>query len=310
MARIVFMGSPKFAVPFLESLHAAHDVVGAVTQPDRPAGRGGKLKPSFVKATAQSLDIPVCQPEKVGGEDALEQLHAWNPEVVVVVAFGQLLPPSVLDLPPHGCLNIHASLLPRWRGAAPVPAAIMAGDETTGVTVMKMDAGLDTGPILTQHEEPILPDDTTASILRRLAPAGAELLLATLPPYLSGALAPRPQPANQVTYCDVLDKEDGRLEWSRPAVELDRQIRAVFPWPKAFTTWEGQRLVIHRAVPVPGWKGEQPAGTVIPLEEGAGVATGAGALRLVKVQLAGKKALPIDTFLRGQRDFTGAVLGT
>jgi methionyl-tRNA formyltransferase len=303
------MGSPKFAVPFLERLKTTHDIAGVVTQPDRPAGRGGRMRPPHVKVAAQDLDIPVYQPKSIATTEATRQLRAWAPDVIVVVAFGQLLPSSVLDLPPHGCLNVHASLLPRWRGAAPVPAAIIAGDEMIGATVMKMDEGLDTGPILTQHEEPIRPDDTTASILSRLAPAGAELLMATLPAYLTGSLVPRPQPSEQATYCNVLEKDDGRLDWDRSAVELDRQIRAVFPWPKAFTTREGQRVVIHRAAPEPSWEGSQPAGTVIPLGDGAGVATGGGALRLIKVQIAGKKALPIDAFLRGQRDFIGAVLG-
>ncbi|MBN1177685.1 MAG: methionyl-tRNA formyltransferase [Anaerolineae bacterium] len=308
MARIVFMGSPEFARPFLMALAEAHQVVGVVTQPDRPAGRGSTLRASAVKVAAQGLGLPVFQPERMD-EAALSTLRAWDPQVVVVVAFGQLLTSDVLTLPPHGCVNVHTSLLPRWRGAAPVTAAILAGDAVTGVTVMKLDEGLDTGPILAQREEPIRADDTTASLLARLGHVGIALLLETLPAYLAGYITPRPQPGTGVTVCERLEKKDGRLEWTRSAVELDRQVRAFVPWPRAFTTWNGERLVIHRAVPIPEWTGEAAPGTVIPLGDGAAVATGQGALWLVEVQRAGKKALPIEVFIRGQQGFVGAVLG-
>ncbi|HIE38512.1 MAG TPA: methionyl-tRNA formyltransferase [Anaerolineales bacterium] len=309
MTRIVFMGSPDFAVPSLKALARAHRVVGVVTQPDRPAGRGSLLRPPSVKVVAQALGLPLYQPRSLRDPEAQDHLTAWGPEVIVVAAFGQILPPAVLDLPPHGCVNLHASLLPRWRGAAPIAAAILAGDEITGVTVMRMDAGVDTGPILARREEPIRPDDTTDTLSERLARLAADLIVETLPPYLAGALLPQPQPEEGVTHCRMLKKEDGWLDWTRPAVELDRRVRAMTPWPGAFTTWWGQRLKVLRAIPLPDWRGSESPGTVIPLGDGAAVVTGEGALRLLEVQRAGKKALPIAAFLHGRPDFLGAVLG-
>ena len=309
MARVVFMGSPEFAVPSLDALVEAHSVVGVVTQPDRPAGRRSLLRPPPLKVAAEGHGLAVFQPRTLRSEESMVQLTEWAPEVIVVVAFGQLLPPPVLELSPHGSLNIHASLLPRWRGAAPIAAAILAGDEVTGVTVMSMDEGLDTGPILAQCEQRIRPDDTTASLADRLARLGATLLLETLPPYLTGDLKARPQPVEGVTSCGLLTKEDGRLDWSRTAIELDRQVRAAIPWPGAFTTWDGRQLKILAATPLADWQGSQPLGTVLAMDGGAAVVTGEGALKLLEVQLAGKKALPIDVFLCGQQACLGALLG-
>lgn len=308
MTRIVFMGTPEFAVPALEALADAHQVVGVVTQPDRPAGRGRRLAPSPVKQVALERGLSLSQPHSLRTPEAVAQLSAWKPDVIVVAAFGQILPQDVLGLPPHGCLNVHGSLLPHWRGAAPVAAAILAGDEVTGVTIMQMDAGLDTGPVLAQREETILPDDTQATLEERLAYLGAELLVETLSAYLAGNLLPRPQPEEGATYAGQLRKEDGLLDWSRPAVELDRQVRAFTPWPGAFTTWRGQRLKVLRVVPLPEWHGDAPPGTVIVLADGVVVATGEGALRLEEVQLAGKRPMDIAPFLRGQRDFAGSAL--
>lgn len=309
MARIVFMGSPEFAVPSLEALVTEHDVVGVVTQPDRPAGRGGALRQPPVKVVAQTCDVPVFQPPTLRSPDTLNRLREWSPEAIVVAAFGQILTPDVLELPPHGCLNVHPSLLPRWRGPAPVPAAITAGDEITGVTIMKLDTGVDTGPILSQREVPIRPDDTAVTLLTRLSHVGAELLVETLPPYLSGAIVPRPQPETGVTVSQELEKEDGRLDWTRSAVALDRQIRAVTPWPGAFTTWKGHRLKVLAATPHPHLETEAPPSTVVPVDAGAGVATGEGVLALLEVQRAGKRALPIRDFLNGYQDFVGSRLG-
>ena len=308
MTRIVFMGTPEFAVPALDALADAHQVVGVITQPDRPAGRGRRLAPSPVKQVALERGLSLSQPHSLRTPEAVAQLSAWKPDVIVVAAFGQILPQDVLGLPPHGCLNVHGSLLPRWRGAAPVAAAILAGDEVTGVTIMQMDAGLDTGPVLAQREETILPDDTQATLEERLAYLGAELLVETLSAYLAGNLLPRPQPEEGATYAGQLRKEDGLLDWSRPAVELDRQVRAFTPWPGAFTTWRGQRLKVLRVVPLPEWHGDAPPGTVIVLADGVVVATGEGALRLEEVQLAGKRPMDIAPFLRGQRDFAGSAL--
>jgi methionyl-tRNA formyltransferase len=309
MTRIVFMGSPRFAAPTLNALTASHEVVGVVTQPDRPAGRGRDLKEPPVKVAALEHGVPVFQPRSLGSSEAMARLAAWRPDAIVVAAFGQLLPQDVLDLPPHGCLNVHASLLPRWRGAAPVAAAILAGDEMTGVTVMKMDAGLDTGSILAQREEPIWADDTRATLTERLSYVGAELLVETLPPYLVGDLEPHPQAEDEATFADQLRKEDGELDWSRRAVELDRQIRAFTPWPGTFTFWDGRRLKMLEASPLPDWKGDASPGTVVEVGSVAAVATAEGALRLEEVQLAGKRAMAIGPFLRGRRDFVGSRLG-
>jgi methionyl-tRNA formyltransferase len=309
MARVVFMGTPEFAVPALEALADAHQVVGVVTQPDRPAGRGRQLAPSPVKQVALERGLPLSQLRSLRTPEAVAQVAAWEPDVTVVAAFGQILRQDVLDLPPHGCLNVHASLLPRWRGAAPVPAAILAGDESTGVTIMRMDAGLDTGPILAQRETPIRPGDTQATVEERLARLGAALLVETLPPYLAGDLVGRPQPEEGVTYAGQLRKQDGLLDWSIPASELDRRVRAYHPWPGAFTTWRGRRLKVLRAAPLPSWRGDAPPGTVFALADGVAVATGEGALRLEEVQLAGKRQMAISTFLCGQRDCVGSRLG-
>ncbi len=309
MARLVFMGTPEFAVPVLEALIGTHQVVGVVTQPDRPAGRRRQLQPSPVKRVALEYGLSLMQPRSLREPEAIAQLAAWRPELVVVAAFGQILRQDVLDLPPYGCLNVHASLLPRWRGAAPVAAAILAGDDVTGVTIMKMDAGLDTGPILAQREEPIGFSDTRATLEERLAHLGADLLVETLPLYLEGILMPRPQPMNGVTWAGQLRKEDGLLDWSRPAVELDRRVRAFNPWPGAFTFWRAQRLEVLRALPIPTWRGEAAPGSVLALADGVIVSTGEGALRLERVQLAGKRPMDIAAFLRGQRDFVGSRLG-
>ena len=303
------MGTPDFAVPALKALDEAHHLVGVVTQPDRAVGRGRRVEPVPVKRVALERDLPLFQPESLRLPGAVAQLAAWEPDLIVVVAFGQILSQNVLDLPPHGCLNVHASLLPRWRGAAPIPAAILAGDEASGVTIMRMDAGLDTGPILAQKEERIRPDDTSADLAKRLARLGAELLVEKLPPYLAGNLAPRPQPEEGVTYAEQLEKNDGLLDWSLPAVELDRRVRAFTPWPGAFTTWRGQRLKILRAAPLLAWRGGGPPGTVVALADGVAVVTGEGTLRLERVQLAGKRPMDIAPFLCGQRDCVGSRLG-
>jgi methionyl-tRNA formyltransferase len=312
MTRAIFMGTPDFAVPTLEVLAAAHfvDVVGVVAQPDRPAGRGRRLLPPPVKRVALERGLPLFQPQSLRTPEAVARLAAWQPDVIVVAAFGQILRQDVLDLPPHGCLNVHASLLPRWRGN-PIAAAILAGDEITGVTIMQMDAGLDTGPILAQRKEPIRPDDTRPTLEERLAQLGAELLMEILPPYLAGDLLPWPQPEEGATYARRLRKEDGLLDWSRPAVELDRQVRALNPWPGAFTTWRGKQLKVLRAVPLPGWRGDRPPGTVVACDDGAAIAviTGEGALRLEEVQLAGKRSMDIAAFLCGQRECVGGQFG-
>jgi methionyl-tRNA formyltransferase len=310
MARVVLMGTPQFAVPTLRALDKHHQVVGVVTQPDRRAGRGRKLLESPVKQVALERGLDLLQPKTLSGPQALAPLAAWRPETIVVAAFGQILPAAVLDLPPHGCLNVHASLLPRYRGAAPIAAAILNGDEVTGITIMLMDEGLDTGPILAQADCPIAPDDTTGSLTAKLAELGAQLLIETLEDWLGGTIQARPQDEAQATYCSQLTKEDGRLDWSQPAAYLDRQVLACDPWPGAYTTWQGQRLKVLRARPLPDWQGEGQPGQVQEMGTGIGVITGAGALELLEVQLAGKKPMPAGQFTRGQRDLLGGHLGT
>ena len=310
MARVVFMGTPQFAVPTLRALDEHHEVVGVVTQPDGRAGRGRKVVVSPVKQVALERELAIFQPETLGGPEVGDHLAEWDPEAIVVAAFGQLLPGPVLELPPYGCINVHASLLPRYRGAAPISAAILDGETVTGITIMRMDEGLDTGPILAQAECPIAPDETTASLTAKLAELGAELLVETLAGWLEGAVQAQPQDNAQATYCSQLEKKDGLLDWSQPAAHLDRQVRACDPWPGAYTTWQGQRLKVLRANPQPGWRGEGPQGQVQEMGEGIGVITGQGALELLEVQLAGKKPMAARVFARGQRDLAGGLLGT
>ncbi|MGQ9600483.1 MAG: methionyl-tRNA formyltransferase [Anaerolineae bacterium] len=309
MIRIVFMGTPQFAVPILLALAERYSVVGVVTQPDRPAGRGRTILASAVKETAIARHIPVFQPKTLRNQEAIENVAGWQPDVMVVAAFGQILPKPILDLPPHGCLNVHASLLPRHRGAAPIPAAILAGEAVTGVTIMVMDEGVDTGPILAQKETPIHPDDTTGSLTHRLAYLGADLLLETLPRWLRREIPPLPQDDSQATFCRPLKKEDGLLDWARSALELDRQVRACDPWPGAYTTWQGRMFKIMRARLCREWEGEGHPGQIVPLNPGIGVVTGDGVLELVTVQLAGKKPMAVELFARGQRGFVGGRFG-
>jgi methionyl-tRNA formyltransferase len=308
MIRVVFMGTPRFAVPTLQALAGHHKVVGVVTQPDRRAGRGRKKVLSPVKEAALELGLALFQPQTLGTSEAVEHLAEWQPEVIIVAAFGQLVPSPVLDLPPHGCLNIHPSLLPSYRGAAPIPAAILAGDSVTGVTVMRMEEGLDTGPILAQIECTISPDDTTASLTARLADVAAQLLLDTLPRWTAGEIQAQVQDDDLATFFGSLTKEDGHLDWVRSAAHLDRQVRACHPWPGAYTTWRGQRLKVLRAQAHPDWSGEGQPGQIVPFEEGIGVVTGQGLLALLEVQLAGRRPMSAGIFARGQRDLLGGLL--
>ncbi len=308
MIRTIFMGTPDIAVPSLQALHEhpEFDVVGVVTQPDRRAGRGRKITPSAVKAYALDAGIEtILQPARLRDPEAVERLAALKPELIVVVAYGQILRPNVLSLPTHGCINVHASLLPRWRGASPITAAILAGDPITGITIMRMDEGMDTGPILSQQAEIIHPHDTTATLSERLGRLGAALLMETLPCYLEGKIAPKPQDHEHATVCRLIKKEHARIDWTRPAVEIERMVRAYQPWPVAFTTWKGQTLKIGAASVA---KGHAEPGLVIPWNHKAAVGTGQDLLIIEQAQLPGKKMLAIADFLRGRPDFLGAKL--
>lgn len=300
--RIVFMGSPDFAVPTLRRLAQRYPVVGVITQPDRPAGRGQTFTPPAVKLLAQELGLPFIQPTRLRQPEALEQINQWAPDLIVVAAFGQILRPQVLDLPPHGCVNVHASLLPRWRGAAPINAAILHGDSQTGVTIMRMDPGVDTGPILSQHAEPILPDDTATDLSVRLASLGSDLLLETLPGYLHGEIQPQPQDETLATYAPMLKKEDGALDFTQTAVELERRVRALQPWPGAYMEWAGGLLKIQRATKEYASPVLAPGQRLVYRGQPA-VQTAQGILLLEVVQPASKNPMPGKVFLQGARNW-------
>jgi methionyl-tRNA formyltransferase len=311
-ARILFMGTPDFALPTLQALlDAGWPIVGVVTQPDRPAGRGQALHPPPVKALALAHGLPLFQPKSLRSPQDLERLRACAPDVIVTCATGHILTAEALALPTRGTLNVHGSLLPRWRGAAPLQAALLAGDAETGITIMCTDEGLDTGPILSQRAIPIAPRETAATLHDKLAQLGAELLLHTLPRWLSGELQTQPQPAEGVTIADRIRKEDGLIDWERSAREIDRQVRAFTPWSGAYTFWEGRRLKVVEALPSPplgGTEGGKLPGDVIAVDGMPTVITGEGLLRLERVQLAGKKELSCETFVCGCADFIGGRL--
>lgn len=297
------MGSPEFALPTLSILIQNYHVSGVVTQPDRPSGRGRTLKPPPVKILADENNIPVIQPRNLKEPEALTQLQNWRPDLIVVAAFGQILRPHVLDLPPHGCINVHASLLPRWRGAAPIQAAILNGDDQTGVTIMLMDRGLDTGPVLSQRAIRITDENTAGTLSPLLAELGAKLIIETLPTYLSGELPPQPQDEKYATYAPMLKKAEGEIDFNKPANYLERFVRAYNPWPGAFTTWEARQLKIHRAHAV---KSASPGdGVKLVHNEQPAYGTSQGILVLDEVQPAGKKTMPGDVFLRGARNWDG-----
>ena len=291
--RIVFMGTPEFAVPPLNALVAAgHEIAAVYCQPQRPAGRGRKPRPSPVEMRARDLGIEVRSPVSFSSESDILAFKSLDAAVAVVVAYGLILPPRLLSAPPRGCLNIHASLLPRWRGAAPIHRAIMAGDEETGISVMQMEAGLDTGPVLMQMKTAISPSDTTASLLDRLAAMGAEAIVRVLSE-LAG-LVPVPQPEAGVTYAKKIDKAEARVDWKRPAVEIDRLIRALSPFPGAWSEIGGERLKFLDSRLSEG-KG-QPGEILLP---GPRIACGTGAIELLRVQRAGRAAVTAAEFLRG-----------
>ncbi len=313
------MGTPDFAVPSLLALldAPAYEVAGVVTQPDRPAGRGRQVQPSPVKRAAASAGVPVIQPEKTHTSPAFDQLQAWSPDFIIVVAFGQILRQRVLALPRVAPVNVHASLLPRWRGAAPIQASIRAGDYSTGVTTMIMDAGLDTGPILLQDSIPISPNETGQSLHDRLAPLGARLLIHTLDWMLSGSIQPHPQPDNPalITLAPQIAKEDGQIDWTQSAVAIDRHVRAFFPWPGTFTAWDGKRLKILEGYAAAGTTSAAP-GTVIGAQALGGalttpfaISTGQGLYAPTRLQLEGRGAVDAAAFANGAPGFIGARLG-
>lgn len=313
--RIVFMGTPEFSVAALRALiGAGHDVIAVLTQPDRPKGRGKQVQVSPVKEEALLHDIPVYQPVRIKKEpECIEVLRNLHPDVMVVVAFGQILPKEVLDIPKYGCVNIHASLLPMYRGAAPIQRAIINGETKTGVTTMLMDEGLDTGDMLETEEVVIAPDETGGSLHDRLAEAGGRLILSTLDKLEKGTLAPKKQ-TGETCYASMLKKEEGLLDFSKPAEVLERQIRGLNPWPSAYTTFRGKTLKIWKAQVVSAKEGEtdrqkKNGQLILENKDILEVKTAKGYLRLLEIQLEGKKRMPVDAFLRGCALEDGEVLG-
>ncbi len=301
--RIAFAGTPEFALPALRALLASpHRVVGVLTQPDRPAGRGQKLRASPVKLLAREAGLPVDQPATLKLADARRELEHWAPDVLVVVAYGLILPPPVLALPRLGCINIHGSLLPRWRGAAPIQRAILAGDAETGVTIMRLDQGLDTGPVLLERRRPIGSHETAGDLHDALAELGAVALIEALDGLAAGTLHERPQPASGVTYAPKLEKSEAPIDWGASAVHIDRQIRALFPWPVAETRLIGEPLRVLKGQLAAAPATEHPTpGTLLGLaDQGLLVACGEGVMALSELQRAGRR--PVTA-----RDFANAV---
>ena len=298
--KIIFAGTPDFAASALESLLTTpHQVVAVYTQPDRPAGRGRKLQPSPVKRLALEHGIEVRQPEKLKDPQDQEALAALGADLMVVVAYGLLLPQAVLDAPRLGCINIHASLLPRWRGAAPIQRAILAGDDESGITIMQMEAGLDTGPMLHILKTPILQDDTGGSLHDRLADLGARALLESLGGIAGGSLIPHPQDDELATYAKKLDKGEARIDWSQPAVVIDRQVRAFNPWPVAQCDYQGKAMRVWQSLPLEqATPDDSEPGQVLEAgKTGIDVATGEGVLRILNLQMPGKRAMSAADFL-------------
>jgi methionyl-tRNA formyltransferase len=309
------MGTPEFSVPSLEHLVLnQYQVVAVYTQPDKPSGRGRALVSPPVKRVAKTLKLPVVQLTSLKEAEVVAQLAGFHPDVIVVAAFGQILPQSVLDIPAYGCINVHPSLLPKYRGASPVAAAILAGDEFTGVSIMLMDKGLDSGPILARAQISISAQDTTGSLTTKLSLLAAQLLQEVLVYWLRGELTPQPQNETEATYSSLISKEEGKIDWHLSAQDIWRRVRAFQPWPGCYTKWQGKQLKIIEAVPLAD-EGSLEVGRVVVLsptaersEAAFGVHTGNGILEVLRVQLEGKRAMSGAEFLRGQRQFIGVML--
>jgi methionyl-tRNA formyltransferase len=306
---IVFMGTPEIAAATLEALFESHDLlVGVVTQPDRPSGRGQRPVRSPVRKLAEAHGVPVIAPEKIRAPEVLETLRVWRPQIIVVVAYGRILPKTILDLPPYGCLNVHYSLLPKYRGAAPAAWTIINGEEQGGVTTMKLVEKMDAGAIYLQEPLSLAPDETTGSLQKKLTPIGSRLLAETLGRLKEGSLIPREQDGSQASLAPMLKKEDGLIDWRRAAVEIERRVRGFDPWPGSFTYLNGRLLKVHRTMIITENRGEP--GEIIRADSGGfWVATSAGIIGLEEVQLENKKKLPGTEFIKGARIRAGDRLG-
>ena len=310
--RVIFMGTPDFAVGTLQALlQSEHEVVAVVTQPDKPKGRGKAMQFTPVKEVAAEAGIPVLQPKKVREEAVVEELRSYHPDVIVVVAFGQLIPKSILEMPKYGCVNVHASLLPKYRGAAPIQWAVIDGEEKSGVTTMQMDEGLDTGDMLLTEEVTLDPEETGGSLFDKLSQVGAQLLLKTLDALENAADTPQKQPAESTTaYAAMLNKKMGEIDWSQSAVQIERLVRGLNPWPSAYTHLAGKTVKIWKAAVRPSREQKKEPGSVI-LEDKKhfGIQTGDGVLEILELQLEGKKRMTADAFLRGYQLENGTKLG-
>lgn len=308
--RLIFAGTPEFAIPSAQAILAAgYPLTAIYTQPDRPAGRGRQSRASPMKAWAQTAQIPIYQPTTLRDPAAQAELAALAPDLLIVAAYGLILPPAVLTIPRFGCINVHASLLPRWRGAAPIQRALLAGDAESGVCIMQMEAGLDTGPVFAQARCPLIPGMTGGDLHDQLAQLGAETLCTVLPDLLAGQLTPKPQDEAYATYASKLDKAEAELDWSRPALDLERQVLAFNPYPVAQTRLEGQTLRIWRAHAEPEALTAPPGTVLHEASDGIVVATGSGVLRLTEVQRPGGRPLAVAAFLNAHR-LVGRRLGT
>ena len=306
---IIFAGTPEFSVPALQALlDSRHQVVAVYTQPDRPAGRGRRTVESPVKQLAIRHQVPVYQPFSLKSAETQAELAGLQPDLMVVVAYGLILPPAVLATPGLGCVNVHASLLPRWRGAAPIQRAILAGDTETGVCLMQMEAGLDTGPVLACKSCEIAADDTGSRLHDKLAQQGAQLLSVNLDVLERGELEPHPQDDTQASYAGKLEKSEARIEWSRPATDLARMVRAFNSWPVAETRYQGRQLRIWEAIPLPGGRGAPPGTVLSATRDGIDVACGGGCLRILRLQLPGARAVPAADFINAH-SLEGVCLG-
>ena len=307
--RVIFMGTPDFAVGTLEAIiKAGHEVALVVTQPDKPKGRSGALSFPPVKDCAISREIPVFQPRKVREEDNIAYLRTFEPDIIVVAAFGQILPKAILDMPKYGCINVHASLLPKYRGAAPIQWSVINGDEVTGVTIQRMDVGIDTGDIIAKEELKIAEDETGGSLFDKLAVLGAKLCVETMEKIEKGEATYEPQNHEEATHVGMIEKEFGNIDWNKSAVEIERLIRGLNPWPSAFTKLEGKTFKIWRAKVVSELSEYEPGCIIDVTKNSMEVQTGKGVLSLLEVQLEGKKRMEIDAFLRGFQVIPGTFL--
>jgi methionyl-tRNA formyltransferase len=307
---LLFLGTSDFACPSLEALSiSSHIVMEVVTQPDRPKGRGQRLTSSPVKTFALAHHLPVFQPEKLSGPSAVDHLKSMNSDLIVVVAYGQILSSGVLSIPRRGCINVHGSILPKYRGAAPIARAIMMGEKKTGVTTMFMDTGMDTGPILDTAETEILPDDNLESLHDRLAQMGARLLLQTIERLEKGLISPQPQDHTRATYAPKISKEEGRINWRSSAEALNNLIRAFDPWPGAYTIWKGKMVKLFRPSIIAGPSPGSPGTVVEAAHQGFKIATGNGYLLVREIQMENRPRMPVDQFLRGNPIEAGQLLG-